>query len=101
VPLRNGAGTKRKLILAAMAGTPSVSTSFGVEGLPFADGEHVLVADDPAAFARQVTRLLEDEALWSGLARAGREAAAAAHGRDVARRRFEMILNEVLSSRSG
>jgi len=92
LPLRHGAGTKRKLIQAAMIGTPSVSTGIGVEGLPFGDGEHVLVADEPDAFVDRIVRLVDDEALWNRLADAGRRAAVAAHGRDVVRARFHQIL---------
>jgi GT2 family glycosyltransferase/glycosyltransferase involved in cell wall biosynthesis len=95
LPLLHGAGTKRKLIQAAMTGTPSVSTGIGVEGLPLLDGEHVLVSDDPAVFAGHITRLVDDERLWNRLADAGRRAALAAHGRDVVRARF----SEVIASR--
>jgi len=94
LPLRHGAGTKRKLIQAAMTGTPSVSTEIGVEGLPLHDGEHVLVADDPAAFADRIVRLVDDEPLWNRLADAGRRAALAAHGREVVRARFQQLLRE-------
>ncbi|HMD37384.1 MAG TPA: glycosyltransferase [Vicinamibacterales bacterium] len=92
LPLRHGAGTKRKLIQAAMTGTPSVSTGIGVEGLPLRDDEHVLVADDPAAFAERIVRLVDDEPLWTRLADAGRRAAVAAHGRGVVRARFNEIV---------
>ncbi|HYM22731.1 MAG TPA: glycosyltransferase [Vicinamibacterales bacterium] len=92
LPLRHGAGTKRKLIQAAMTGTPSVSTGIGVEGLPLHDGEHVLVADAPEAFANHIVRLVDDEPLWTRLADAGRCAAVAAHGRGVVRARFDAIV---------
>jgi glycosyltransferase involved in cell wall biosynthesis len=35
------------------------------------DGEDVLVADEPQAFADAIVRLYEDEALWTTLARNG------------------------------
>ena len=37
------------------------------------EGEEVLVADDPQAFAEAVARLYGDEVLWERLSRAGRE----------------------------
>jgi hypothetical protein len=49
--------------------------------LALRDGEHVLVADDPAAFARAIVRRAEERALWERLAAAGREAVVATHGR--------------------
>ena len=51
VPLLFGAGTKGKLVQALMAGTPTVSTTIGIEGLHLRHHEHVLVADDPHEFA--------------------------------------------------
>src|SRR6185436_3655362 len=71
IPLLYGAGTKRKLIQSLMAGTPAVSTPVGVEGLPLDDGEHVLVARDPARFAEAIGRLLTDRELWQRLASQG------------------------------
>jgi hypothetical protein len=97
VPLLYGGGTKRKLLQALMVGTPTVSTSIGIEGLNLRDGEHVLVADDPDTFAKSIGRLLEDPKLWQGLARKGREHIAAAHVRKAARTRFMEVVTQVLS----
>jgi glycosyltransferase involved in cell wall biosynthesis len=72
-PLRFGAGVKGKIGEALSHGLPVVSTTIGVEGMWLSDGEHVLVADEPAAFADAVTRLSTDEALWARLARGGRD----------------------------
>jgi glycosyltransferase involved in cell wall biosynthesis len=85
LPLLYGAGTKRKLLQSLMAGTPSVSTAVGVEGLNLQDGEDVLVADTPAHFAGAIRRLLEDRALWQRLASQGRSHVTVSHGRDAAR----------------
>ena len=41
-------------------GKAIVTTAIGAEGLPVRDGEHLLIADTPAAFAEAVTRLLRD-----------------------------------------
>ncbi len=97
VPLLHGAGTKGKLIQALMVGTPSVSTSIGVEGLDLRDGEHVLVADDPKTFADAMVRLLEDEVLWERLAQQGKDHIGAAHGREVVRTRFMQTVSAVLA----
>ncbi len=88
VPLRYGAGTKRKLLQALMAGTPTVSTTIGAEGLPVVDGHHVLIADDATVFADALTNLLRDGVLWRRLARVGRADIEAVHGRDSVRQRF-------------
>lgn len=98
VPLRYGAGTKGKLVQSLMAGTPVVSTSIGIEGLNLADGTHAMVADDPAAFAQGVDRLLRDARLWKRLQRGGRDHVERVHGREPAaaslRRAISMVMNK-------
>ena len=70
VPLRYGAGTKRKVIQALMAKVPMVASSIGAEGLHLEDERDFLLADDPASFAAATERLLQDSILWERLARA-------------------------------
>jgi len=71
-PLRYGAGMKGKVGEACAYGLPVVSTSVGVEGMDLRDGEDVLVADDPDAFAAAVVTAYTDAELWSRLATNGR-----------------------------
>lgn len=97
IPLLYGAGTKRKLVQALLAGTPTVSTTIGVEGLGLQDGEDVLVADDPEAFARAIERLLTDEPLWQKLASRGRAHIGQLHGREISRQRFLETIEQVRS----
>jgi glycosyltransferase involved in cell wall biosynthesis len=96
VPLLHGAGTKVKLIQALMAGTPSVTTSVGAEGLVLEHGRHVLVADTPEQFAQCMTRLATDENLWIQLARSSREHVLAVHGPEAVRGRFAALLDQVM-----
>jgi glycosyltransferase involved in cell wall biosynthesis len=103
VPLRYGAGTKRKMIQTLMTGTPVVTTSVGIEGLNLRDGLHVLVADDAETFAAAVTRLLTNERLWRKLAREGRAHVLRAHSPETARLALlsavEHVLERPLASR--
>jgi|LakMenE01Jun11ns_1017448.scaffolds.fasta_scaffold9955672_4 glycosyltransferase involved in cell wall biosynthesis len=62
-PLFSGSGTRFKLLEAFSAGIPVVSTAIGAEGLNAQHGEHLLLADDAAAFASSITALLEDTPL--------------------------------------
>jgi glycosyltransferase involved in cell wall biosynthesis len=59
-PLRVGGGTRLKIIEAMALGVPVVATSKGSEGLNAANGEDLLIADDPEAFAVCVLGLLEN-----------------------------------------
>lgn len=72
VPLLAGSGTRLKILEAWAAGTAVVSTSIGAEGLPVRDGEHILLADGPAAFAEAVSRLLACREMRDRLGKAGR-----------------------------
>lgn len=58
-PIRVGGGTRLKILEAMAARTPVVATSKAAEGLDARPGEHLLVADSPAAFADAVCRLLQ------------------------------------------
>lgn len=68
VPLRQGGGTRLKILEAMALGTPVVSTRKGAEGLEVIDGEHLLLADTPEAFAAAVLSLLNDRARARALA---------------------------------
>jgi glycosyltransferase involved in cell wall biosynthesis len=73
VPLRAGSGVRVKILEAMAAGVPVVSTSIGIDGLDLQHGEHLLVADDPAAFASATLELLACTARRQALAAAARE----------------------------
>lgn len=67
-PIRQGGGTRLKILEAMALGTPVVATTKAAEGLDVADGEHLLVADDAESFAGQTVRLLGDAGLRERLA---------------------------------
>jgi glycosyltransferase involved in cell wall biosynthesis len=73
VPLRIGGGTRLKIYEALAMGKAVVSTSIGAEGLPLEEGVHIVRADDPDSFARQVLKLMQNPALRQQMASAGRE----------------------------
>ncbi len=60
VPLRAGGGTRIKILEAFAQSVPVVSTRLGAEGLAVEDGRHLLLADEPAAFARVCAELMSD-----------------------------------------
>lgn len=62
VPLRVGGGTRLKIYEGMTMGLPTVSTTIGAEGLPVQNGEHIVLADDPASFAHECVALLNDPA---------------------------------------
>lgn len=70
-PLLSGSGTRFKILEAWAAGRAVVSTTLGAEGLGAVDGEHLLLADNPGAFADAVLRLCNDSSLRARLGNAG------------------------------
>jgi glycosyltransferase involved in cell wall biosynthesis len=72
VPLRIGSGTRLKILEAAAMAKAIVSTRIGAEGLNFADGEEILLADGPRQFADAVADLLADPARRHAMGSAAR-----------------------------
>lgn len=58
VPITVGAGVSNKLAEAFATGTAVVSTTLACGDMPVRDGEHLLLADEPAVFASKVVHLL-------------------------------------------
>lgn len=60
VPILSGSGMRMKILEAAAMSLPMVTTTVGVEGLDFVDGESCIVADTPEDYAKAIIRLSED-----------------------------------------
>jgi glycosyltransferase involved in cell wall biosynthesis len=71
-PVRDGGGTRIKVLDALAQGKPLVSTSIGCEGIAVVPERDVLVADSAADFVRQLARVFRDPALRQRLAENGR-----------------------------
>lgn len=64
-PLRFGAGQKGKFIDSLKYGTPSVTTSIGIEGMGSEISWSGCIADDVLAIVNKAVELHENEALWN------------------------------------
>lgn len=97
-PVRISAAARLKVLLAWAMGKAVVSTSVACEGLDAADGENVLIRDDPESFARAVAEVLDDRALRARLGRAGRHTVEALYSWDLVGpsilRRYEALEEE-------
>jgi glycosyltransferase involved in cell wall biosynthesis len=67
-PIRDGGGTRVKILDNLSMGKPIVSTSIGVEGIDVVPERDLLIADSPSAFETQIARILEDAPLRARLA---------------------------------
>lgn len=72
VPLLAGGGMRVKIVDGWCWGLPIVSTGVGAEGIQIFDGENILLADEPAAFAQHVVHLLHDSDSNHRIREAGR-----------------------------
>jgi glycosyltransferase involved in cell wall biosynthesis len=72
VPLLAAGGMRVKILDAWCWGLPVVSTAIGAEELAVRDGENILIADAPQAFAAAVVRLLTRPQVANRLRLAGR-----------------------------
>ena len=59
-PIRFGSGTLNKVLEPMALGIPVVATTIGVEGIPFNDGEHLLIGRNPEEFAAHVVHLIQN-----------------------------------------
>jgi len=98
VPLRIAGGTRLKIFEAMSMGKAVVSTSIGAEGLPIHHGEHLLLADDPAAFADAVTGLLRDPVRRKRIGLAARKLVEEHYSWAQVGKRFSDVVTEVVEA---
>jgi O-antigen biosynthesis protein len=92
-PLRYGAGVKGKINSSMAYGVPVVATTIAAEGMDLVDGEDVLIADSPEAFAAAIMRIYKDEQLWSRLVDGGKRNIERCFSSAVAERQLTEILS--------
>lgn len=71
-PILSGGGMRMKILEAFALSKAVVSTSLGAEGIEYTDGEDILIADTPQAFADKVSALLENPGECARLGRNAR-----------------------------
>lgn len=60
-PIRQGSGTRLKVLTFMASGLAIVSTAKGAQGIEYTDGKDILIADDAEKFATSVINLLQKE----------------------------------------
>jgi glycosyltransferase involved in cell wall biosynthesis len=87
-----------KIYEAMAMAMPVVSTRVGAEGLPVTDGRDIVLADDPAEFARRTVELLRDEGRRRSLGTAGRQLVTENFSWESVARSFEDICQGVVDA---
>jgi len=67
-PIRNGRGTKYKVLEAMATKLPVVSTSLGIEGLNVKDNKEVLLANNADDLAKKTIKVLKNENIGEEIA---------------------------------
>ncbi len=92
VPLRIGGGTRLKIYEAMAAGTPTVSSSTGAEGLDVSHPYNIRLADTPETFAAECLTLLSDQAQREAMAAAALHLVTSRYSWDAITDEFEQLL---------
>ena len=100
VPIRQGGGTRVKILEAMALGTPVVATSKGAEGLEVMDSDHLLLADEPEAFAGRTVDLLGNPDLCQCLAANARSLVEDRYDWQAIGARFVRLVEATVEARS-
>lgn len=98
VPVRAGSGMRVRILEALARGVPVVTTTTGVEGIEAVHGQHLLVADEPGAFAEAVVRLIGDPMLGRRLAANGRRLVEERYDWKVVLPKLEQVYSSLVDS---
>ncbi|HXP73812.1 MAG TPA: TIGR03087 family PEP-CTERM/XrtA system glycosyltransferase [Stellaceae bacterium] len=94
-PLRITRGIQNKLLEALAMSLPCVASTAVWRGTTIPEGEGVLVADDPGAFAKHIVHLLRDHAYREEMAHRARAVVEEKYSWAVQMARLEAILDAV------
>ncbi|MFJ4143668.1 glycosyltransferase family 4 protein [Pseudomonas sp. NPDC089734] len=100
-PLRQGGGSKLKILEAMAAGLPVVTTGQGVSGLDVVNGEHYLGSEDAAQLARLIADNIDSPARLIQLGEAGRAYVRSRHDWSVSAAQLEGIYTRLSPPKQG
>jgi sugar transferase (PEP-CTERM/EpsH1 system associated) len=98
-PIRDGGGTRLKILDALAMGKPIVATSLAIEGTKCVPGRHALIADRPEEFATRVVQVLDDRELRRALSREARALAEEEYDWTFIGRRMNQLYSGLASAR--
>jgi sugar transferase (PEP-CTERM/EpsH1 system associated) len=95
-PLRIARGTQNKILESMAMGVPVVTSSMAARGVDAVPGEHLVVADDAAAQAAAVLRVLDAPGERARLSQAGRARVLSHHDWAASMRRLDRLIERCL-----
>lgn len=100
-PIRDGGGTRIKVLDALAQGKPLIATTIGCEGLEVVPDRDVLIGDTPQAFADQIARVFEDAALRARLSTQGRLLVERVYAWEILGRKLTALYEELARGSAG
>lgn len=94
-PLRQGGGSKLKILESLAAGLPIVTTAQGVSGLAVVNGEHYLGSEDPQELAQLIANNIQCPTNLAAIGEAGRAYVRSTHDWSVSATQLEGIYNRL------
>ena len=82
-PIRDGGGTRLKILDAMAMGMPIVSTTIGCEGIDVLPGTDLLFADSPGEFTEKIREVYANDTLRAGLGARARAKAVEIYSWDI------------------
>lgn len=95
-PMRDGGGTRVKILDALAMGKAIVATTMGYEGIDVTPGKNVLVADTPQAFVDQIRRLHSNPELRRSLGQEAHRLAVDSYSWPVIGRRLAAVYQRLV-----
>jgi glycosyltransferase involved in cell wall biosynthesis len=86
IPLREGGGTRMKIIDCFAAGLAVVSTTKGIEGIPVVNGREAFISDDWNSMTNEIMTLAESQEKRDKLSAAALEFASDLNWKSIAKR---------------
>ena len=77
IPLLSGSGLRVKIVEALAMGKVVLTTSIGAMGIPYTDGENILIANSAEEFVSQIEKLIEKPILVKNISKGARKLAEA------------------------
>lgn len=94
-PIRNGRGTKYKILEAMATKTPIISTKLAIEGISIQDGVHALISQTKEGLANQTVKVLKNPALGQKLAAAAYDLVARQYNWQRISEKLDRVYQEV------
>lgn len=98
-PIRQGSGTRLKVLTFMASGLPVVATAKGAEGLLFTDKQDIIIADSAELFAEKAVALLNNRIWRKFIGDNARELAQKIYDWNIIGKKLRTVYKEIIKNR--